>query len=111
MKTEPLVGTAVFTPVMQGAGYRCQCTGQCGNPHAKGEGRCLHEHDGYTSKHGRRVRLIAAPADPLASAVAAAALPAGELVAWCPDCHTAAARRARRTAAAPAAEAPGLFDL
>ncbi|WP_327655633.1 hypothetical protein [Streptomyces sp. NBC_00483] len=107
--SEPLTGTTTWRPVMAAAGFRCQCTGQCGTPHAKGEGRCLHEHDGYTSKHGRRVRLIAAPVDPLASAVTAAALPAAELVAWCPDCHAAAARRARRAISSPAAEAPGLF--
>lgn len=109
MKSQPIVGAAVFTAVMRAAGYRCQCAGECGNAHAKGEGRCLHEHDGYTSKHGRRVRLMAAPGDPLASDVAAARLPAGSLRAWCPDCHTAAARRARATA--PVDDAPSLFDL
>ncbi|MFZ3558792.1 MULTISPECIES: hypothetical protein [unclassified Streptomyces] len=109
--SEPLTGTTTWRPVMAAAGFRCQCTGACGNPHRKGEGRCQHAHDGYTSKHGHRVRLIAAPVDPLASAVAAASMPASELVAWCPDCHTAAARRARRTATASTAEASGLFDL
>ncbi|MEU9172591.1 hypothetical protein AB0D34_33210 [Streptomyces sp. NPDC048420] len=107
--SEPLVGAALFRAVMQAAGNRCQCEGVCGQPHTKGKGRCLHEHDHHTSKHGRRVRLMAAPADPLASDVAAARLPAGALRAWCPDCHTAAARRAR--AAVPAEDAPGLFDL
>ncbi|MFE6620305.1 hypothetical protein [Streptomyces sp. NPDC057740] len=109
MKSQPIVGAAVFTAVMKVAGYRCQCEGECGNAHAKGEGRCPHQHDGYTSKHGRRVRLVAAPVDPLASDVAAARLPAGELRAWCPDCHTAAARRARATA--PAVDVPSLFEL
>ncbi|MEV8318881.1 hypothetical protein AB0Q95_32470 [Streptomyces sp. NPDC059900] len=108
--SEPLTAIATWRPVMQAAGFRCQCTGSCGNPHLKGGGRCPHEHDAYTSKHGHRVRLIAAPANPLTSAVAAAALPAAELLAWCPGCHTAAARAARRTAA-PATEAPGLFEL
>ncbi|MFE7174237.1 hypothetical protein [Streptomyces sp. NPDC057616] len=109
MKSQPIVGAAVFTAVMEAAGHRCQCSGECGQPHRKGDGRCQHEHDHYTSKHGRRVRLLAAPADPLATAVAAARLAADELRAWCPDCHTAAARRAR--AAAPVDDAPCLFDL
>ncbi|ATL27587.1 hypothetical protein [Streptomyces formicae] len=109
--SEPLTGTATWRPVMVAAGFRCQCTGACGNPHAKGGGRCPREHDHYTSKHhGRRIRLIAAPTDPLATPVAAAALPATDLVAWCPKCHAAAARAARKQAA-PAVEASGLFEL
>ncbi|MFE3497573.1 hypothetical protein ACFXOS_31640 [Streptomyces sp. NPDC059175] len=67
MRSQPIVGAAVFTTVMEAAGFRCQCAGECGNAHAKGDGRCPHEHDHYTSKHGRRVRLMAAPVDPLAS--------------------------------------------
>ncbi|MEV5607142.1 hypothetical protein [Streptomyces sp. NPDC052225] len=111
MKSQPIVGTAVFNPVMEAAGHRCQCEGECGNPHAKSGGRCPHEHDGYTSKHGRRVRLIAAPADPLASAVAAAGLPPEQLRAWCPDCLTAAARAARRHLPDTSTDQGGLFDL
>jgi hypothetical protein len=94
---------------MEAAGFRCQCTGECGNPHAKGEGRCEREHDGYTSKHGSRVRLLAFPADVLASAVRAVTVPPGEMLAWCPGCFTAAQRAARR--ASVPAEEPGLFDL
>ncbi|MEU4932734.1 hypothetical protein AB0G54_40645 [Streptomyces yokosukanensis] len=109
MKSQPLAAVDIWWPVMEVAGYRCQCTGECGNPHAKTEGRCPREHDAYTSKHGHRIRLMAAPTDPLTPPVKAAALPVGELRAWCPECHTAAARRVR--AAAPADEAPGLFDL
>ncbi|MEU8688499.1 hypothetical protein [Streptomyces sp. NPDC048665] len=109
MRSQPLAAVDVWRPVMEVAGYRCQCTGQCGNPHVKTEGRCPHEHDHYTSKHGRHVRLMAAPPDPLARDVAAAGLPASELRAWCPDCHGAAARLARKTA--PADNAPALFDL
>ncbi|MFI7347227.1 hypothetical protein ACIBSR_13235 [Streptomyces sp. NPDC049936] len=111
MKSQPIVGAAVFTAVMGAAGYRCQCEGECGNPHAKGEGRCPHEHDHYTSKHGRLVRLMAAPVDPLATDVAAARLPASELRAWCPDCHTAAARLARKRLPAAPTDQCGLFDL
>jgi hypothetical protein len=111
VKSQALVGAAVFGAVMEAAGFRCQCQGECGNPHAKGDGRCLHEHDGYTSKHGRRVRLMAAPTDPLATDVAAARLPACELRAWCPGCHSAAARCARRQLPKTPVDQCGLFDL
>lgn len=107
----PIVGAALFRTVMQAAGYRCQCTGECGNPHTKGDGRCQHEHDHYTSKHGRRVRLMAAPVDPLATDVVAARLPASGLRAWCPDCHSAAARRAKRQLPKTPVDQCGLFDL
>jgi hypothetical protein len=61
---------------------------------------------------GLRVRLIAAPADPAVSELAAAALPASGLRAWCPACLTGAQRAARRgRVAAPAGEQGGLFDL
>ncbi|MCC2265554.1 hypothetical protein LKM28_04570 [Streptomyces sp. CT1-17] len=108
--SEPLAAVGTWRPVMEAAGHRCQCSGQCGNAHAKTDGRCPREHDGYTSKHGHRVRLMAAPADPLTPPVKAVTLPPGELWAWCPECHTAAARRARATAR-PVDDAPGLFDL
>ncbi|MGW4878919.1 hypothetical protein ACWEPI_20450 [Streptomyces sp. NPDC004262] len=111
MKSQPIVGAALFTTVMESAGYRCQCSGQCGNLHAKDAGRCPREHDHYTSKHGRRVRLMAAPADPLTTDVTAAALPAGALRAWCADCHTAAARLARKQLPAAPTDQCGLFDL
>ncbi|WP_369233275.1 hypothetical protein AB5J56_15325 [Streptomyces sp. R21] len=107
--SEPLAATGKWRRVIGAAGHRCQCVGACGNPHAKTQGRCPREHDGYTSKHGHRVRLLAAPADPLTPPVQAAVLPSQELRAWCPECHTAAARRARSTA--PGDDAPGLFEL
>ncbi|WP_432188649.1 hypothetical protein [Streptomyces sp. Tue6028] len=107
--SEPLAAVNTWLPVMEAAGRRCQCTGACGNEHAKGEGRCLREHDRFSSKHGHRIRLMAAPADPLTPPARAVTLPHSELRAWCPQCHTAAVRRAR--AAAPAVEVPGLFDL
>ncbi|MFF4350885.1 hypothetical protein [Streptomyces sp. NPDC001530] len=109
MTSQPLAALGTWRPVMEAAGFRCQCAGECGNAHAKSEGRCPREHDGYTSKHGHRVRLMAAPADVLTPPVKAAALPVDQLRAWCPECHTAAARRARSTK--PADEAPCLFEL
>ncbi|MEU2713860.1 hypothetical protein [Streptomyces sp. NPDC007205] len=110
VRSRPIVGAALFRTVMEAAGYRCQCSGECGNPHAKGDGRRQHEHDHYTSKHGRRVRLTAAPVDPLATDVTAARLPASELRAWCPDCHTAARLAKKRLPVAPEDQC-GLFDL
>ncbi|MFH8284713.1 hypothetical protein [Streptomyces antibioticus] len=111
MKSQPIVGGAVFNTVMEVAGHRCQCGGECGNPHNRDGGRCPREHDHYTSKHGRRVRLMAAPVDPLATDLTAARLPASELRAWCPDCHTAAARLARKRLPTAPTDQCGLFDL
>ncbi|MFE9538503.1 hypothetical protein [Streptomyces sp. NPDC006691] len=108
MKSQPIVGAAVFNTVMEAAGHRCQCTGQCGNAHVKGKGRCLREHDGYASKHRGPVHLLAAPADLTLSPVMAARVPLAGLRAWCPDCHIAARRIAQRQ---PAPEQAGLFDL
>ncbi|MGW7084884.1 hypothetical protein ACWGH2_15535 [Streptomyces sp. NPDC054871] len=109
--SEPIVAAGLFRAVMGAADGRCQCEGACGQPHAKSAGRCPHEHDRYTSKHGRLVRLMAAPADPLTSVVAAASFPASELRAWCTDCHTAARRLAQKQQPAAASGQCGLFDL
>ncbi|MFF9772021.1 hypothetical protein ACF1GT_36635 [Streptomyces sp. NPDC014636] len=111
MKSQPLAAVATWLPVMEAAGYRCQCSGECGNAHAKTDGRCPREHDGYTSKHGHLVRLMAAPADASTPPARAVTLPASDLRAWCPECYLAATRRARAQAAPPADDAPGLFDL
>ncbi|MBA4861728.1 hypothetical protein H1V43_10085 [Streptomyces sp. PSKA54] len=107
--SEPLAAIDTWRPVMEAAGYRCQCAGECGNPHAKSEGRCPRVHDTYTSKRGHRVRLMAAPADPLTPPRIAVTLPVEELLAWCAECFTAASRTARHTAPVP--DAPGLFEL
>ncbi|MFJ4036244.1 hypothetical protein [Streptomyces griseoluteus] len=110
MKSCPLAAVPTWLPVMEAAGWRCQCAGECGNPHTKTEERCPREHDGYTSKHGHRVRLMAAPADPCTPLTRAVTLPASDLRAWCPECHTAATRRTRAQAT-PADAQGGLFDL
>ncbi|WP_251093117.1 hypothetical protein [Streptomyces sp. Caat 7-52] len=111
MKSQPLAAVNTWLPVMEAAGYRCQCAGECGNLHAKTDGRCPREHDGYTSKHGHLIRLMAAPSDPSTPPTQAVTLPADGLRAWCPECYTAAIRRARAQAAPSADDAPGLFDL
>ncbi|MFJ9093828.1 hypothetical protein ACIRIR_20220 [Streptomyces globisporus] len=107
--SEPIVAAGLFRAVMAAAGGRCQCTGQCGQLHAKTDRRCPREHDSYAGKHGGPVRLMAAAADPTIAERQAAALPAERLRAWCPGCFTDT-RRSRRTAE-PAAEQGGLFDL
>ncbi|WHX19318.1 hypothetical protein QFW82_20795 [Streptomyces malaysiensis subsp. malaysiensis] len=110
--SEPIVYAAVWQPVMEAAGYRCQCTGQCGNAHIKGQGRCPREHDHHAGKHRGPVRLIAAPADPLTPPLAAAGLPASGLRAWCPDCQKATRRAAQRAVrSTPDPTQGGLFDL
>ncbi|MGW4743983.1 hypothetical protein ACWEPR_04170 [Streptomyces sp. NPDC004290] len=109
--SEPIAAAGLFRAVMVAAGHRCQCEGECGKPHTKGEGRCTKVHDAYASKHGGPVRLMAAAADPLTPDRQAAALPASELRAWCLPCFTAARRAAQRSAEAPGDDQSGLFDL
>ncbi|MET8445638.1 hypothetical protein ABZV28_32930 [Streptomyces sp. NPDC004981] len=97
----PMACTDLFRAVMVAAGWRCQCTGQCRNGHTRTENRC-------PSIHGGRVRLMATPADPSTPERIAATLPARELRACCPSCHSAARRASQHPK--PAAQ-DGLFDL
>ncbi|MEV5653731.1 hypothetical protein [Streptomyces sp. NPDC052291] len=101
MTPEPIAATDLFRKVMHAANWRCQCSGQCGQRHARTEGRC-------PRSHGTTTPLMAGPADPAISDRAAVALSAESLRAWCPGCHTAARNAARRPV--PAAQ-DGLFDL
>ncbi|MFF0622953.1 hypothetical protein [Streptomyces sp. NPDC004296] len=109
--SEPIVYADQWRPVVETAGWRCWCTGQCGTPHRKTAGRCPREHDGYTNKHGGWVRLIVAPADPTTSPRAAAQLGPADLRAWCPACHAGATRAARKNRASSPPQGDGLFDL
>ncbi|MEU2722743.1 hypothetical protein [Streptomyces smyrnaeus] len=110
--SEPIVYADQWRAVMQRAGYRCQCVGQCGSKHAKGGGRCERQHDKYADKHHGPARLLTAPADPTLTLTAAVALSTGELRAWCGFCLDGA-RRTARTAArkGPDPNEGGLFDL
>lgn len=84
----PLGASAIWRAVMEAAGYQCQCSGgACGSRHASSGMRCHR-----TATHRR---LLAAPADLTLSPAAAAAVPAEQLLAWCPDCHRAALGRQR----------------
>ncbi|MFE7664765.1 hypothetical protein [Streptomyces celluloflavus] len=111
MRSTPITAVSLFRAVMTAAEWRCQCTGACGQTHAKSDGRCPREHDGYVGKNSGPVRLTAAPPDPLTNDLQAAALPAGELRAWCPTCLTTARTRAHKTRAAGTPSPEGLFDL
>ncbi|MFF4228006.1 hypothetical protein [Streptomyces sp. NPDC001820] len=110
--SEPIVVADLFRAVMVAAGWRCQCDGECGQTHSKGDGRCIREHDKYAGKHSGPVRLMAAATDPLTPDRQAAALPAASLWAWCPQCFTGARRIAKRqNSPAPTTDQCGLFDL
>ncbi|MGW1129256.1 hypothetical protein [Streptomyces sp. NPDC002526] len=101
MTPEPIAATDLFRKVMHAANWRCQCTGQCGQRHARTEGRCSRSHSTTTP-------LMAAPSDPATSDRAAVAVPAEGLRAWCSGCHSAARNTVRRPA--PVTQ-DGLFDL
>ena len=64
---------------------RCGCTGQCGSRHPMGSCDAA-EPDGLT----------VAPSDLSIPVTQAAALPAEELVVWCPSCRRLAEATARR---------------
>jgi len=111
----PIAATDTWHTVMAAAGHRCQCTGQCGQRHARTQGRCDHTHGGYAGGH--TTRLLAAPADPAQLALPThhlATLPAEALTAWCPACHDTARARAVRAARQATADrfaddSPALF--
>jgi serine/threonine-protein kinase RsbW len=101
--TWPDADRAAWAHVMGRAGWRCQCTGQCGQDHARyspADGRCLAAHpDG---------ELHAVPAWPV-SAVAAVRLPRAALVAMCAACHDRRDRRAARRQGAASPQGEDLF--
>ena len=97
----------IRSAVIGAASGRCQCTGQCGRPHARlGEGRCEAEDSILAPLHAVP-RDLAAPLDQ------AVRLPAAELVALCDRCHELALRITgrRRQAARPAERGPALWEL
>ncbi|MGW9437977.1 hypothetical protein [Streptomyces sp. NPDC055607] len=104
----PIAAGNVWQPVVDRAGGRCQCTGQCGRKHADKDrkpGRCEHEQGQHISRVGE-IKLIAAtqemdPRYPPAS---------GALLAWCQPCYDGRRRIARREAKAAPPQELGLFD-
>ncbi|MCX5166384.1 hypothetical protein OOK39_46065 [Streptomyces sp. NBC_00264] len=101
MTVIPLGTPRTWAAVMSAAGHRCHCTGACGSRHSDSGMQC-----DQTTEHAE---LYAAPADLALSVAAAAAVPAGELLAWCLTCHRKAA--ARQRARQETSEPLGLFDL
>jgi hypothetical protein len=88
--------------VVQHAGYRCECIGQCGQQHAPSAGRCFHESPTFS--------LIVTAADLTASTVTMCRANADQLRAWCPACLDRATRKARRDEAGTG-EIPGQLSL
>lgn len=101
MTITPLGIPAVWAAVMDAAGHRCQCTGACGGHYAHLQLQC--------DEHAETTQLLAAPADLTLSIVAAAALPTGELLAWCVVCHRRAGSRQRAAARQDQPEPDSLF--
>lgn len=81
----PMIGAQTWQTVLSGAGWRCECTGQCGKPHTKTQRRC-----GIV--HSAAHRLAAVPADPTVTLTAA--VTGAALVALCAGCETATRRAA-----------------
>jgi len=93
----PLVGGELWAAVVDRAGSRCQCTGECGRPHREGgERRCQRADN-------QRGPLHVVPAKPT-STHAAAGLAAVDLIAVCASCHTGIVRTQRRQQAQRAEE-------
>lgn len=88
--------------VLDQAGYRCQCQGECGGAHTRGNGRCPITSD------TRRHRLVVAPTNPTLSITAAASLPTDKLRAWCTACLIDAERLTHRHT--PATAEHDLFE-
>jgi hypothetical protein len=101
----PMVGAETWQSAMDAAGWRCECTGQCGKGHIKTAGRCGID-------HGSMHPLAVTAADPTASLHAA--VTGAELVALCGGCQTGAKRAATKAAEQAAAghtDQLDLFDL
>jgi hypothetical protein len=89
----PPVAAGPWREVIERAGRRCECRGECGRSHGNGQGRCIRE-------NAPRAPLHAVPRAPVPSG-AAAVLPASALHALCGPCHAACASiRARARQAA-----------
>jgi hypothetical protein len=96
-----LVGTNTWDRVLGEAGWRCECTGDCGRPHTNSGNRC-------PTKHGPMRQLAVVPVNPTVSTAAASS---GEpLLAMCHGCASGAKRAAGQAAAQQGpAEQPDLF--
>ncbi|WP_350279315.1 hypothetical protein [Kribbella sp. HUAS MG21] len=98
----PMVGAETWQSAMVAAGWRCECTGQCGKGHVKTAGRC-------GTNHGSAHPLAVDAADPTASLHAA--VTGAELVALCAGCQAGAKRAATKAAEQDAADHTDQLDL
>jgi hypothetical protein len=97
-----LLDRVTWTAVMRAAGWRCECTGECGRPHSATGERC-----GVVDETRAAGVLRAAPTNPAAGLTVAVTATADDMSAWC---YLGATLRARREAATAAAAAqPDLF--
>lgn len=85
---------ATYYAIRDRAGDRCECTGECGQAHQKGAGRCHVENTWPDPRHV----LTVVPANPTLPLSAATVLPREQLRLWCEGC-TARVRRSYETAA------------
>lgn len=94
----PIAAVETWRPVMEAAGWQCQCTGGCGRSHAKeAGGRCK-------TRHADTTPLLAAAAKPTDNPHADLGKP---LVAYCTPCrdgHRLVWRRAQKALSCPAEE-------
>jgi hypothetical protein len=86
----PIIAASLWQQVIDAAGKRCECHGECGRQHKDGHGRCTREDGPYSPLH-------AVARDPGAPFHVAAALDAAALLALCDTCHAAAASMRTRT--------------
>ncbi|QNE21921.1 hypothetical protein F1D05_33415 [Kribbella qitaiheensis] len=101
----PMVGAETWQSAITLAGWRCECTGQCGKGHVKTEGRC-------GTEHGSLHPLAVVAADPVLSLHAV--VTGAELVALCAGCQAGAKRaafKAAERAAIARTDQLDLFDL
>ncbi|WP_327639554.1 hypothetical protein OHB24_14660 [Kribbella sp. NBC_00482] len=98
----PMVGAETWQSAMDAAGWRCECTGQCGKGHGKTAGRC-------GINHGTAHPLAVTAADPTASLHAA--VTGAELVALCAGCQAGSKRAATKAAEQAAADRTDQLDL
>jgi hypothetical protein len=82
-----MVGAQTWQSAMVAAGWRCECTGQCGKGHLKTAGRC-------GINHGSAHPLAVVAADQTVSLHAA--VTSADLVALCAGCQAGAKRAAIR---------------
>lgn len=115
----PLAVTPLWVLVIDRAGRRCQCTGQCGHRHTRHSPRGRVRPGAQPAPDPRCVtelgnpaaRLYAAPTDPAVPVADAWQVPTSAMAAWCGPCLDGARAQARRTPEPDAPAPAGLFDL